>query len=72
MLTAIVLLWMAIKLQAPTWAYFIISLMFVTSLLNVMLDLINKWQKKQIEKNIKHLSDEQFEKFAEWLKENDK
>lgn len=65
MLTAIVLLWIAIKLQAPTWVYFIISLMFVTSLLNVMLDIINKWQKRQIKKQALKLSDEQLEKFKE-------
>ena len=71
MLTTIVLFWMAVQLQAPTWVYFIISLMFVTSLLNVMLDLVSKWQKRQIEKHITKLSDEQLEKFKEWLEDND-
>lgn len=80
MLTAIVLLWMAIKLQAPTWVYFIISLMFVTSLLNVMIDIIDKWQKRQIKKGVAELTDEQYgeladrylEQFEEWRRENNK
>ena len=70
MLTAIVLLWMAIKLQAPTWVFFIISFMLVTGVLNILLELIDRWQKRQIEKHITKLSDEQLEKFKEWYKEN--
>jgi len=80
MLTAIVLFWMAIKLQAPIWVYFIISLMFVTSLLNVILDIIDKMQKKQIKKDMAKLTDEQYgkladiymEQFEEWRRENEK
>lgn len=80
MLTAIVLFWMAIKLQAPIWVYCIISLMFVTSLLNVLLDIIDKVQKKQIKKDMAKLTDEQYgkladiymEQFEEWRRENNK
>ena len=80
MLTAIVLFWIAIKLQAPIWVYFIISLMFVTSLLNVILDIIDKMQKKQIKKDMARLTDEQYgkladiymEQFEEWRRENNK
>ncbi len=80
MLTAIVLFWMAIKLQAPTWVYFIISLMFVTSLLTFTLDIIDKAQKRQIKKNMAELTDEQYgkladrymEQFEEWRRENNK
>ena len=73
MLTAIILFWMAMQLEAPTWVYFIISLMFVTSLLNVMLDLVNKWQKRQIKKTVAELTDEQFGKLVEeWCRENNK
>ncbi len=80
MLTAIVLFWMAMQLEAPIWVYFIISLMFVTSLLNVMLDLVSKWQKRQIKKTVAELTDEQFgkladkyiEQFEEWRRENNK
>lgn len=80
MLIAIVLLWIAIKLQAPTWVYFIISFMLVTSVLNILLELIDKVQKKQIKKKMAELTDEQYgkladrdmEKFIEQLKENNK
>lgn len=80
MLITIALLWIAIKLQAPTWVYFIISLMFVTSLLNVMLDIIDKVQKRQIKKKMAELTDEQYgkladrymEQFEEWRRENNK
>lgn len=80
MLTAIVLFWMAVQLQTPTWVYFIISLMFVTNLLNFLLGIIDKVQKKQIEKNMAELTDEQYgkladrymEQFEEWRRENSK
>ncbi len=80
MLTTIVLLWIAIKLQAPTWVYFIISFMLVTSLLNILLDIIDKMQKRQIKKTMAELTDEQYgkladrymEQFEEWRRENNK
>ncbi len=80
MLTAIVLLWIAIKLQAPLWVYFIISLMFVTSLLSFVLGVIDKAQKRQIKKGMAELTDEQYgkladrymEQFEEWRRENSK
>lgn len=78
MLTAIVLFWMAMQLEAPIWVYFIISLMFVTNLLTFTLDIIDKAQKRQIKKNMAKLTDEQYgkladrymEQFEEWRREN--
>lgn len=69
MLEAIVLFWMAIKLQAPTWVFFILSLKLVLEILNAVLDILmklterskKKWEKKldeQIE-ILKHRSEEQ-------------
>ena len=80
MLTAIVLLWIAIKLQAPFWVYFIISLMLVISALQLILHLIDKAQKRQIKKSMAELTDEQYgeladrymEQFEEWRRENSK
>lgn len=80
MLEAIVLLWMAIKLQAPTWVYFIISFMLVIGVLNFVIDVIDKVQKKQIEKGVAELTDEQYgeladrylERFEEWRRENNR
>lgn len=80
MLTAIVLFWIAVKLQAPFWVYFIISLMFVTSLLSFVLGVIDKAQKRQMKKGMAELTDEQYgkladrymEQFEEWRRENSK
>lgn len=50
MLTAIVLLWIAIKLQAPLWVFAIIVLMFLTSALQLILHYVKKAQKKRLGK----------------------
>ena len=68
MLTTIILFWMAIKLQAPTWVYFILSLKLVLEIVNTVLDILlklterskKKWEKKvdeQIE-ILKHRNEE--------------
>ena len=53
MLTAIVLLWIAIKLHAPLWVFAIIVLMFLASALSYSLHVIEKIQKRRIEDAIK-------------------
>lgn len=80
MLTTIILFWIAVQLQAPTWVYFIISFMLVTSVLNILLEVIDKVQKRQIKKGVAELTDEQYgkladrylEQFEEWRRENNK
>ena len=55
MLTAIVLLWIAIKLQAPLWVFTIIVLMFLTSALQLILHYVEKAQKKRLNKMLDDL-----------------
>lgn len=57
MLTAIVLLWMAIKLQAPTWIYVLIVLYMALLVINTILDMVNKIQKRKLEKLQNELAD---------------
>lgn len=50
MLEAIVLLWMAIKLEAPIWVFIIVVLMLVATTLSALLSVVEKIQKKKLKK----------------------
>lgn len=50
MLTLIVLIWVAVKLQAPLWVYVILIAELLLSVTNAVLDAILKIQKKQLKK----------------------
>ena len=50
MLEAIVLLWMAIKMQAPIWVLAIVVLMLLATTLSALLSVVEKIQKKKLKK----------------------
>lgn len=53
MLITIVLLWVAITLKAPLWVYVIVVLALVSQTLSFAVDVIDKVQKKQIERAVR-------------------
>lgn len=71
MLESIVLLWMAVKLQAPLWVYIIVILMLVTGTLSFIIDVIDKVEKKQIERRRKQagMSEESYAEFKRYMEE---
>lgn len=71
MLESIVLLWIAVKLQAPLWVYIIVILMLVTGTLSFIVDIIDKVEKKQIERRRKQagMSEESYEAFKRYMEE---
>lgn len=71
MLESIVLLWMAVKLQAPLWVYIIVILMLVTGTLSFIIDAIDKVEKKQIERRRKQagMSEESYAEFKRYMEE---
>lgn len=74
MLESIVLLWIAVKLQAPLWVYIIVILMLVSTTLSTILDIIDKVEKKQIERRRKQagMSEESYAEFKRWAEEQQK
>lgn len=66
MLTAIVLFWVAVQLQAPTWVYFILSLKLVLEIVNAFLDIALKLTERSKKK-----AEERFEEQMEMLKRRD-
>lgn len=66
MLTTIVLFWVAIKLQAPTWVFFILSLKLVLEIVNAFLDIALKLTERSKKK-----AEERFEEQMEMLKRRD-
>ena len=71
MLESIVLLWIAVQLQAPLWVYIIVILMLVTGTLSFIVDIIDKVEKKQIERRRKQagMSEESYEAFKHYMEE---
>lgn len=71
MLESIVLLWLAVKLQAPLWVYIIVILMLVTGTLSFIVDIIDKVEKKQIERRRKQagMSEESYAEFKRYMEE---
>lgn len=71
MLESIVLLWMAVKLQAPLWVYIIVILMLVSATLSTIIDIIDKVEKKQIERRRKQagMSEESYAEFKRYMEE---
>lgn len=63
MLTTIVLFWVAIKLQAPTWVFFILSLKLVLEIVNAFLDIALKLTERSKKK-----AEERFEEQMEMFK----
>lgn len=73
MLESIVLLWIAVQLQAPLWVYIIIMLMLVISALSFVMETIKKVQKKRIKRASEKLgiTEEKYEELKRWLKEQE-
>lgn len=73
MLESIVLLWIAVQLQAPLWVYIIIMLMLVISTLSFVLEIIKKVQERQIKRASEKLgiTEEKYEELKRWLKEQE-
>lgn len=71
MLESIVLLWIAVQLKAPLWVYIIVILMLVTGTLSFIVDIIDKAEKKQIERRRKQagMSEEAYAEFKRWVDE---
>ena len=71
MLESIVLLWIAVTLDAPLWVYAIVFLMLLSSTLSFAADVIDKVQKKQIERRRKRagMSEEAYEAFKRYMEE---
>ena len=63
MLESIVLLWLAFSLDAPLWVYAIVFLMLLSSTLTFVTDVIDKVQKRQIER-LKQKQDELLERYS--------
>ena len=63
MLESIVLLWLAFSLDAPLWVYAIVFLMLLSSTLAFATDVIDKVQKRQIER-LKQKQDELLERYS--------
>lgn len=62
MLESIVLLWLAFSSDAPLWVYAIVFLMLLSSTLTFAVDVIDKVQKRQIER-LKQKQDELRERY---------
>ena len=73
MLESIVLLWIAVKLQAPLWVYIIVMLMLVISTLSSILEIIQKVQEKRIKKASEKLgiTEEKYEELKRWFEEQE-
>lgn len=73
MLESIVLLWIAFTLDAPLWVYAIVFLMLLSSTLSFAVDVIDKVQKKQIERRRKKagMSEKAYEEFKRWVDEQE-
>lgn len=71
MLESIILLWIAVQLQAPLWVYIIVILMLVSTTLSTIVDIIDKVEKKQIERRRKQagMSEEAYAEFKRWVDE---
>ncbi len=71
MLELIVLLWIAVKLQAPLWVYAIVILMLVIGTLSFIVNTIDKVEKRQIERRRKQagMSEEAYEAFKRYMEE---
>ena len=71
MLESIVLLWIAVKLQAPLWVYAIVILMLVTGTLSCIVNIIDKVEKKRIERRRRQagMSEEAYEEFRRYMDE---
>lgn len=63
MLESIVLLWIAVQLQAPLWVYIIVFLMLLSSTLTFVVDVINKVEKKRL-KRAEQKRDELLERYG--------
>lgn len=74
MLEAIVLMWIALKLQAPLWVLFVVSLMLVIGIANFILGIIDKILDKRIEKAKKEVrwSRAEIDRLQKWLEEQEK
>ena len=74
MLESIVLLWIAVQLQAPLWVYLIVMLMLVTSALSSVLSLIDKIQERQLkrEKCKYDISEEALAELKRWNEERER
>lgn len=66
MLTTIILFWVAIQLQAPTWVFFILSLKLVLEIVNAFLDIALKLTERSKKK-----AEERLEEQMEMLKRRD-
>ena len=74
MLESIVLLWIAVQLQAPLWVYVIIMLMLVISTLSFVLETIKKVQERRLKRASEKLgiTEERYEELKRWLKEQER
>lgn len=63
MLESIVLLWIAVQLQAPMWVYAIVILMLLSSTLSFIVDIIDKVEKKRL-KRAEQKRDELLERYG--------
>lgn len=73
MLYAIVLLWMAIKLDAPLWIYIIVCFLIVGQTISTIGQLLEeidkrKWRRK-FDRQIDEIRSINKERVAEWLNE---
>lgn len=50
MLITIVLIWMAMQMQAPLWVYVLLVSNLTLQIINLILEIVLKVQEKQIEK----------------------
>ena len=73
MLESIILLWIAVKLQAPLWVYVIVMLMLVISTLSFVLETIKKVQERRLKRASKKLgiTEERYEELKRRLKEQE-
>lgn len=73
MFESIVLLWIAVQLQAPLWVYVIVMLMLVISTLSFVLETIKKVQERRIKRASEKLgiTEEKYEELKQWLKEQE-
>lgn len=73
MLESIVLLWIAVQLQAPLWVYAIVILMLVINTLLFVLETIKKVQERRIKRASEKLgiTEERCEEPKQWLKEQE-
>lgn len=73
MLESIVLLWIAVQLQAPLWVYIIVMLMLVISTLSFVLETIKKVQERRIKRASEKLgiTEEKYEELKRWFEEQE-